>query len=376
MNCQKLQFLLYSARSSVFSGWVAVLIAGLFLLGWQDPVTAQSPSPTPVYPPNIPCAEFPLLLPAGVCSRALPEKVRGVQLLPTNSDAIHLPYAHIYPDTKVYGSPENGMLDIHVKRLLGNEHGRGLVYVTTEDYVEIDGQGWYKINGGEWVAANRLTFIKTSPFAGIRFLTPPQDPVGWVVATVRPSASAGGEPDPAAPLLRRYQVVKVLEKQLVGYWEWYRVGPDLWVEQRNMAVAWQEEKPAKDIKEDRWISIDIYEQVLTAYEDDRMVFATLISSGLQQFATQPGLYRIYAQVEFDNMSGAYTATKSDFYYIEDVPWTMYFDGDRAIHAAYWHDGFGFRKSHGCVNLSPSDAYWLYTWASKGTWVWVHNPFPE
>ena len=36
------------------------------------------------------------------------------------------------------------------------------------------------------------------------------------------------------------------------------------------------------------------------------------------------------------------------YSIEDVPWTMYFLGGYALHAAFWHDKFGTRRSHGCA----------------------------
>jgi lipoprotein-anchoring transpeptidase ErfK/SrfK len=77
----------------------------------------------------------------------------------------------------------------------------------------------------------------------------------------------------------------------------------------------------------------------------------------------------------------------DYYFLQDVPWIMYFSGDVALHGAYWHDRFGAPHSHGCVNLSPKDAQWLFNWTAptagpynwtlpkpedQGTWVWVHN----
>ena len=62
------------------------------------------------------------------------------------------------------------------------------------------------------------------------------------------------------------------------------------------------------------------------------------------------------------MSGAYS--QPDFYYLQEVPWTMYFDDQIALHGAYWHDGFGFRRSHGCVNLTITDAHWLFQWAES------------
>jgi lipoprotein-anchoring transpeptidase ErfK/SrfK len=72
------------------------------------------------------------------------------------------------------------------------------------------------------------------------------------------------------------------------------------------------------------------------------------------------------------MSGSYERNGSDYYYLEAVPWVMYFDGDRALHGEYWHDRLGFKRSHGCVNLAPLDARWLYDWAEVGTPVWVYD----
>jgi hypothetical protein len=61
---------------------------------------------------------------------------------------------------------------------------------------------------------------------------------------------------------------------------------------------------------------------------------------------------------------------------------MYFDEDIALHGTYWHDGFGYRHSHGCVNLSITDAHWLYNWTAQqddwtterdlGTAVYVYS----
>ena len=73
------------------------------------------------------------------------------------------------------------------------------------------------------------------------------------------------------------------------------------------------------------------------------------------------------------MSGAFEADRSDFYILEDVPWTMYYDKARALHGAYWRTAFGFPQSHGCINLSPIDAHWLINWANEGEWVYVWDP---
>jgi lipoprotein-anchoring transpeptidase ErfK/SrfK len=122
-----------------------------------------------------------------------------------------------------------------------------------------------------------------------------------------------------------------------------------------------------------WVQVNLYEQNLVAYEGGQPVYATLVSSGLDKWATEPGLFQVYARLRDDRMRGAYAPDKSDYYYLEAVPYVLYFDGDRALHGEYWHDRLGFKRSHGCVNLAPLDARWLYNWAEPGTPVWVFDP---
>lgn len=116
-----------------------------------------------------------------------------------------------------------------------------------------------------------------------------------------------------------------------------------------------------------------------------MVFTTLISSGDKDFPTIQGLFRIWAKVKKGKMSGG--RKNSEYYYLEDVPWQMYFYQSYALHTSYWHDYFGLPTSHGCVNMSPKDAKWLFDWSgprtkgenwttadknNPGTWVWIHE----
>lgn len=47
--------------------------------------------------------------------------------------------------------------------------------------------------------------------------------------------------------------------------------------------------------------------------------------------------------------------------LRDVPWIQYFAAGYALHGAYWHDVFGIPRSHGCVNLAPIDARYVFNW---------------
>jgi lipoprotein-anchoring transpeptidase ErfK/SrfK len=131
--------------------------------------------------------------------------------------------------------------------------------------------------------------------------------------------------------------------------------------------------PPEGVTNNRWIEVNLYEQTLAAYENNQLVFATMIATGLDPFFTKPGLFQIQRKLDTERMTGAFEADRSDYYYLDKVPWTMYFDGARALHAAYWRTMFGFPQSHGCVNLSPGDAHFLFDWANEGDWVYVWDP---
>ena len=121
--------------------------------------------------------------------------------------------------------------------------------------------------------------------------------------------------------------------------------------------------------DERWIDVDLTTQTLTAYEGDSPVFQRAISSGTWEYPTVTGQFRIWLTYESQTMDG--TLLGFD-YYLEDVPYVMYFYGDYAIHGTFWHNNFGTPTSHGCVNMSREDAGWLYNWAGLGTLVNVHH----
>jgi lipoprotein-anchoring transpeptidase ErfK/SrfK len=69
-----------------------------------------------------------------------------------------------------------------------------------------------------------------------------------------------------------------------------------------------------------------------------------------------------ATTDMSNADDDALDTVTHIYSVERVPWVMFFHDDQALHGAYWHDRFGTVHSHGCVNLAPRDARWLFAWA--------------
>jgi hypothetical protein len=125
----------------------------------------------------------------------------------------------------------------------------------------------------------------------------------------------------------------------------------------------------EQVGDEVWLEVVLDEQALYVHEGERLVAGFRISSGRQGKATKTGLFRIYAMYPSYPMWGPIINGVPE-YWIPDVPWAMFYHVDFAIHGAYWHDDFGTPVSHGCVNMNPNDAEWVYGNVRKGTYVWV------
>jgi lipoprotein-anchoring transpeptidase ErfK/SrfK len=125
---------------------------------------------------------------------------------------------------------------------------------------------------------------------------------------------------------------------------------------------------AQIITSEKLITVDTAKQMIYVWDGGRLVNQSPVSTGLYYTPTVKGDFRIYRKYERHNMSGYYPPYKP--YFLKDVPNVMYFYGAYAIHGAYWHNSFGTRYSHGCVNEPVAFSKWLYDWAPLGTRVMV------
>ena len=199
-----------------------------------------------------------------------------------------------------------------------------------------------------------------------------------------------------ADLIERFTVLALTGKSVEDdHWQqWYELddGSGEWVRGVDVGVTKPGPRP-KDVGDtERWIDVNEKTQSLVAFEGDTPVFATLVSTGRhdddaeKDHHTPKGDFRIREKHIAATMEED-TATDGP-YSIEDVPWIMYFHGGYALHGAFWHSRFGHERSHGCVNLAPTDARELFGWvgprlpegwhgvrasdANPGTRVIVHD----
>ncbi len=167
--------------------------------------------------------------------------------------------------------------------------------------------------------------------------------------------------------VRRFTAVQLTgQDATVGGHHYLETADGWWMRESEGTVA-KTTTPPKDLApNEKWIDVDLKTQTLVAFEGEKPVFATLVSTGRmddvdkeKDHRTKPGSFRIREKHVAATMDG--DVASDGPYSIEDVPWIMYFNGSIALHGAFWHSNFGHVQSHGCVNLSPIDARMLFGW---------------
>jgi lipoprotein-anchoring transpeptidase ErfK/SrfK len=201
----------------------------------------------------------------------------------------------------------------------------------------------------------------------------------------------------AGEVVRRFTVVHLTGEEAVVAGVRFLETDEGWWMRTNEGTAAKTTSPPKDLRPgEKWIDVNLTTQTLVAFEGDKPVYATLVSTGKmndddkeKDHRTKPGSFRIREKHIAATMDG--DVASDGPYSIEDVPWIMYFNASIALHGAFWHSNFGHVQSHGCVNLSPVDAKTLFGWTDPqlpagwhgvmatddrpGTRVIVHDP-PE
>jgi lipoprotein-anchoring transpeptidase ErfK/SrfK len=254
------------------------------------------------------------------------------------------------------------------------------------------GQRWYGMTTEhDLVALDRVKIIVPSAFHGLEL---PTDNGGCSVGFADKGSvplfrmQPDGSMAPDGALERRQGVALTGERKPGGY----LLTPDgRYVPSAGLRlIPKRTEFPSFATGDRKWIDVSILKQSLVAYVGKMPVYATLVSSGRgllgdpeTESATPRGTFMVYSKHVSATMDGADDA--SDSYSLLDVPFVQYFHKGFALHGTYWHDEFGRVRSHGCINLAPRDAAWLFEWTDppvpdhwhgvinkeRGTVVYVH-----
>ncbi len=247
----------------------------------------------------------------------------------------------------------------------------GSVNVRQYDELVVEGKTYWKISqkDPEYVLGQAISKHRPSFYGGARlgddtgwgvplaFVWPRV--YGWQQASTSYKPAGGGQ----VRMLAARTPLPILDTfaDKTGKPIAYRVGTEEWIAAADVRIFNPAPPPAQLFPNERWIDIDLESQVLVAFEGTVAVYSTMVSTGGKETPTLPGIYRMWLKESEADMKGL---NGEDPYSVATVPWTQFFssENDLALHSAYWHDQFGVKRSHGCVNLAPRDARWLYFWS--------------
>lgn len=222
------------------------------------------------------------------------------------------------------------------------------------------GEAYGLTSHGFWVPLRDLAPARVPSFRGSAW----SDSLAWVIHDATPEFLAPGKRRRGSNV-ERLTTVSVLEERRVDGVAYARVSETRWVRSDDLRRPAGATPPPEILPSERWLDVDLARQTLVAYQGETPLFATLVSTGRgprgSEASTPSGTFRIWVKLRDSDMDNIDDAGAHENYAIAAVPWVMYFEKGYGLHGAFWHQRFGEVKSHGCVNLSPSDAEQLFHW---------------
>src|SRR4030042_7077208 len=220
-----------------------------------------------------------------------------------------LPYSYALlgdGSTPVYASLEDASSG---KNEIRSIDPGGLRYVSYIDYSDTDNGRFFKLHDETWVRVSSRVSIPHSYPGGIELDRTPRHSFGWILPfnpSLETKLAPGYSPDSyTGHTLNQYQIVPVYTSQVVDGVDWDLVAPDEWVESRMIGRVTPNTTPPDGITSDRWIEVNRDEQTLVVYDQNKLIYATLIASGMDPFFTKPGLFQIQRKLDSTPMSGSF-----------------------------------------------------------------------
>jgi len=242
---------------------------------------------------------------------------------------------------------------------------------------------WYRVADG-FVHSGSIQPVRWEPQAPVPDI--PDD--GGIFEVSVPYTRSYRKPDPASdPLYRLYYQATAWVVELVEGADgrkWYKLLDDLlavnyYVRAEHLRRVRPEELSplSPDVPpSEKYIEVSLADQELRAYEYKQVVFRTRISSGVPSSkptsngiptATPRGNFHIDKKMPVRHMGDGHLTANLEAYELPGVPWVCYFTSTGvATHGTYWHCDYGRPKSHGCINMRPEEARWVFRWSTPLT----------
>ncbi len=244
-------------------------------------------------------------------------------------------------------------------------------YIAVDKTFSWNGRTWYKSTKGLIAPADRFWQTAGAKFKGVEIDgSTTQLPIGWVYGGRKTAPSYEIDLDTKktkpAKAIEVFTAIQLTgREEEVGGTRFSETRDGAWVKNIHIRVT-RPGPPPKDLRPDeRWVDVNLGQQTLVVFQGEKPIFATLMSSGKKSsikdkdHSTPTGQWRVREKHVTTTMDGDGSAAGDLPYSIEDVPYVLYFHNSYALHGAFWHRNFGVQMSHGCVNLAPLDAKWVF-----------------
>jgi hypothetical protein len=252
-----------------------------------------------------------------------------------------------------------------------------------DDVISLTGQ----VSGEAWGAhQNKIWYATPKGFIHSAYVVPVEDiqnaPVSadiakatfWAEVSV-PFVDLRYTPSSVAYIGRRlyygtvYRVVDAIQNQKGETWYRLRDG----VKEGGLVPASamrridpSELTPLSPEVSNKHIDIDLTDNWVVAYENETEVYRTRCASGSRKTDTQYtpiGQWRVLSKSPATHMSGDLDKPE-DAYDLPGVAFSTFITWSGvAIHGTHWHNDFGSRRSHGCLNVTNAAAKWFWRWTS-------------
>lgn len=248
-----------------------------------------------------------------------------------------------------------------------------ITQVTVGDEEPTHNRIWYRIGEEGYVHSGSIQPVQTH-------LNQPNDEIpdgGTLVEVTVPFTDAHWGPGKNHPFAYRFYYettywVSALVHDNLGD-PWYRIQDDKWeltfyTPAKHLKIIPQDELAplSPDVPTDeKRLEVRLGDQLVIAYEHNQPVFMARIASGAifsnGRFLTPLGRYKTFHKRPSRHMAAGDIA--SNGYDLPGVPWICYItEKGVAFHGTYWHNDYGRPRSHGCINLTPTAAKWIYRWS--------------
>ena len=257
---------------------------------------------------------------------------------------------------------------------------RDIILPITSIHISDDEQAhnrvWYRLGEEGYAYSGGIQPVRTVLNKPVFEL--PSD--GALVEVTVPYTDARQSPSSDAPLAYRLYFetthwVEATITDLKTRQVWYRLADDKWkgeiyyVHASHLRVVPKTELMpiSADVPNYRKsIEVRLSQQLVVAYEGSSPVFATRAATGARfssgKYYTPQGVFITYHKRPSRHMAAGNLA--SNGYDLPGVPWVLYItESGISFHGTFWHNDYGSPRSHGCINLSPQAAKWLFRWTS-------------